>query len=693
MTNSKYIYKYTRDLNVIYIDSEESIRRDTLKIFKKFFKNVASAVDGKDGLEKYVKYNKKNEVYYDIVFTDISMLNMDGLQLIDELYNINPKQIIVVVSNNQNNNILMKLIDLGIASFILKPIKNDDLISVLYKISNNISHGKITKKHAISMKKFNKNLKQKVEEEITKNTQKEIRLLEQENALSKEQEIQKHRDMFLAKMSHDIRTPLNAIIGFTNIITNTNLNKEQSRYMELISTSSNILSNIINDILDFSKIAEGKLELDLQPTNCKKEATNFLKIFKAQIQEKGLEFIINIDPNLPECMIYDKNRLKQIVMNLIGNSIKFTNKGSITFSEELLSKKNNIATVKYIIKDTGIGIAKDKQEDIFKAFAQEDRSISTKFGGTGLGVSIADELVKLYDSELKLNSKPNVGTEFYFVLELEICDKDLLEEENELTEDIYNFNNSHILIAEDNLINQELIENILNNKNIKTTMTNNGEEVLDVYIKNKNMFDIIFMDVNMPIMGGVEALDKIRNYEKDNDIKAIPIVALTANNIKGDDDNYINLGMNDYLSKPISIKKLNSVLLKYLEKNTTEKISASQNDIVNKSDIVSYNIKDVAKELEIDLSLAEKLINKFFKKFPSQIEEMYKAIEKKDFDKLAIVLHAVKGTSGNLRLTYIEELINTLEKYSLKKDTSFLWSKNFELLDKYSKSYINQLKN
>ena len=692
MINSKNLYKYTSDLNIMYIDNEKNIRRDTIKLFKKFFKNIASAVDGKDALEKYIKYHKKNNIYYDIVFTDISMPNIDGNQLIDELYKINPEQVIVVVSDTKDNKILIKLIEQGISSFISKPINNDNLVKVLYKISSNILHGKITKKHATGMKRFNKMLKQRVKEEITKNTQKEMRLLEQENALSKEQEIQKHKDMFLANMSHDIRTPLNGIIGFTNIIKKTNISKEQLKYIELISTSSNILSNIINDILDFSKIAEGKLELDYKPTNPKIEAEKFLNIFKPQIDEKGLDFIINIDPNLPECMLYDKNRLKQIVMNLIGNSIKFTKKGSIEFSEKLLSKTDDVATIKYTIKDTGIGIAKDKQEQIFKAFSQEDKSISTKFGGTGLGVSIADELVKLYGGKLKLNSEPNLGTEFYFTLELEICHKDLLEKEYEINSDLSILNNSHILVAEDNAINQELIMNILNNKNIKTTIVNNGKEAIDIYKCNQDIFDLIFMDVNMPIINGLEALAKIRDYEKSNDIKAIPIIALTANTIKGDEEKYIELGMDDYLSKPIIIKELDKVLLKYLAKNSINKESELEKETSEISDISSYDIKNVSKELEIEVSLTEKLLNKFFKKLTSQIEEMYKAIKEKDFDKLYAVLHAVKGTSGNLRLTYIEELIHTLEKPTHAKDMDFSWSQNFKLLEKYSREYKNQLK-
>ena len=688
MLDFKEVQKYTKNLNVLYIENENKMRKKSIDIFKNYFKKVDDAIFGKDGLKKYLQFYKDTESYYDIVFTDIAMSKMDSQQLVNEIYNINPEQVITVISAHSESDKFIKFIEQGIGSFILKPIKNDNLMRILYKVSRNITNSKLTKKHNLSMKKFNKMLKERVREEIKKNTQKEIKLLEQSNALSKEYEIQKHKDMFLANMSHDIRTPLNGIIGFLDILKNTDLTKEQKKYINLISISSEILSTVINDILDFSKIAEGKLELNKQPTNCKTELTKLLSIFEPKIKEKGLKFVINLDPNLPVCIICDHYRLKQVIMNLMGNAIKFTKKGLIEFSAMVVSKTSNSATIKYSVTDTGIGIAKDKQELIFQAFSQENKSISTKFGGTGLGVSIANGLVKLAGGKLKLRSTPGIGTKFYFTLEVKTCKNILTSNKCDININMYKYNNVEILVAEDNLINQELMKNILTNKNIKITIANNGQDVIDIYKENIHKYNMIFMDINMPVMCGLKALEQIRNFEKSKKIKNIPIIALTANTIKGDREKYIDLGMNDYLSKPIDIKKLNKVLVDFLGGNNISKAPESKkNDIENNSDMLTYDINDVAIQLETDVLIIEKLIDKFFKKFDIQIKEIYEAVEVKDFEKLYSIFHAIKGTSGNLRLNYILESVTLLEKSAKSADTKFNWNKQLKQLEEYVQEY------
>ena len=687
------LYKFTKKLSVLYAEYDEELRKENIELFEDLFKKTDNALDGRSALEKYINFNKNNGNYYDIVFTDIDMPNIDGHQFIDEIHKINPEQVIIVISSYHEANRFIKLIEQEIESYIPKPINKENLITVLYKVSQNIIDNKLTKKHAKGMKKFNKVLKQRVKEEIQKNSQKEIKLLEQANALSKEQEIQKHKDMFLANMSHEIRTPLNGIIGFIEILRDTKLTPEQEKYINLITASSEILSSVINDILDFSKIAEGKLELDRQPTNCKIELLRLLSIFEAKIKEKELDFIINIDPNIPDCMICDQNRIKQVLTNLIGNAIKFTQKGSIEFSAKLLSNINGNVAIRYSIKDTGIGIAKKKQELIFQAFTQEDKSTSTKFGGTGLGVSIANRLVDLAGGKLKLVSTPDVGTEFYFTLVVKTCENALNSNIDDNNTNIYKFNKAHILVAEDNLINQELMITILSNKDIKSTIANNGQEVIDIYEKDANKFDMILMDINMPIVSGLDALSRIRNFENINSIKNIPIVALTANTIKGDKEKYINLGMDDYLSKPIDTKKLNKVLINFLAPSMVCEMSESKKETsgdTNKNKLI-YTMEDIAKELETDVLIVDKLLKKFFKKFNAQIKEMQDMVKKKDFDKLNAALHAIKGTSGNLRLNTILELVTTMEIQAKDLNTNFQWNKNFKLLEKYAKEYKNTL--
>lgn len=695
MISYKDLCKLTNNFNVMYVEDDDVIRKKTIEIFKKFFNSIDSAADGEAGLKKYKKIYKENGNYYDIVFTNIIMPNMDGHQFIDELLNINPNQVIVVISEHEETGMFIDLIEQDIESFILKPITIDSLMRVLYKVSKNVTYEKLTKKQAKGMKKFNKLLKQRVIEEVQKNTQKELRLLEQANALSKEHEIQKHKDIFLANMSHEIRTPLNGIIGFTNIIKNTDLTKEQKKYIDLISASSEILATVINDILDFSKIEEGKLELYKQPTNIKSELLKHLSIFEPTIKEKSLEFIINIDPNLPNCMMCDQNRIKQVITNLIGNAIKFTKEGSIKFNAVLLSKTDNNAVVRYSVKDTGIGIAENKQELIFRAFSQEDKSTSARFGGTGLGVSIANGIVNLAGGELKVDSKPGVGTEFYFILNLEICKQVLTTDVCDIKKSISKFNNAHVLVAEDNLINQELMQNLLTHRDIKITIAGNGREAVDIYEKDHDNFNMILMDINMPVMGGLDALSQIRDFEAANNIKHIPVVALTANTIKGDQEKYITFGMDDYISKPIKIEKLDKVLIKYLGQGLINTIVKSKKEIneESKNDIETYSIENIAAELETSVEVIDMLLKKFFKRFDIQIQEMYQAVKEEDFNKLYSILHSVKGTSGNLRLNYILELVTTLEKHAKTEDKDFQWVKSLELLEEYNQKYTDILDN
>jgi len=688
MINYDDLYKFTKKLNVLYADGEDSLRKENIVIFKDLFKKTDTTLDGKKALNQYLDFYKENESYYDIVFTDINMPNMDGHELIDEIHNINPEQVIIVTSAYNDASKFIKLIEQGIASYIIKPIKKENLRNVLYKISKSIITSKISKKHVKGMNKFNKILKQRVRDEVQKNLQKESRLLEQANALSKEYEIQKHKDMFVANMSHEIRTPLNGIIGFVDIIKNTNLSKEQRKYIDLISTSSDILSTVINDILDFSKIAEGKLELNKQPSNAKIELLKILNIFEPKIKQKNLEFIVNIDSTIPDCIMCDQNRIKQVITNLIGNAIKFTTKGSIEFNAKLLEKKEKSVSIRYSVKDTGIGIAKEKQELIFQAFSQEDKSTSTKFGGTGLGVSIASELVELAGGKLELDSTPNVGTEFYFTLKLQVCDNILIENISDTNNQVDKFNKAHILVAEDNTINQELMENILTNKNIKITIANNGQEVIDIYEKSPTKFNMILMDINMPIINGLEALAQIRHFEKTNDITSIPIIALTANTIKGDKEKYIKLGMNDYLSKPIDNKKLNQVLMDFLGNFIIRNASKTKEDVCTQDNSISnYEIKNIASILETNVVMVDKLLKKFFKKFNSQIKDIYEFVKQKDFDKLYSVLHAIKGTSGNLRLNCILDVICVLETQAKNKNKNFQWNKHIKLLEEYASEY------
>jgi PAS domain S-box-containing protein len=362
---------------------------------------------------------------------------------------------------------------------------------------------------------------------------------------------------FLANMSHEIRTPLNAIIGFLEFLKDESMGRKKClEYTQIIQSSAESLLQIINDILDFSKIESGKLEIDKHPFESKKEFTNIANLFDAKASKKNINLVLKIDKNMPEVLVTDPLRIKQVIANLIGNAVKFTKEGKNIYITIFYKKGYLFVSV----KDEGIGIPKEKQKEIFDAFAQADSSTTRKYGGTGLGLAISSKLVEMLGGKLKLKSKVGKGSEFYFAIPVEIgkIDKidDFLEEE-------INFNNKKVLVVEDNKANQMFMKILLKKMGLDFDIANDGVEAVEKYKQNR--YDAILMDENMPNMNGIEATKKIREYEKENNLPHTPIIALTANAIKGDREKFLQAGMDEYLTKPINKKDLIKILSKFLK--------------------------------------------------------------------------------------------------------------------------------
>ena len=366
----------------------------------------------------------------------------------------------------------------------------------------------------------------------------------------------KTKDTFLANMSHEIRTPLNAIIGFSNILKDANLQEEQKKQANIISKSANSLLHIINEILDFSKIESGKLEFHSQSNNLYELCDEVQTLFKGQASKKNITINFDYDKNIPKYLIFDNTRLQQVISNLISNAIKFSKEASnVYLNVNLIKQDSDYAKINISIKDTGIGIKKEKQKEIFKPFSQADQSISKEYGGTGLGLAIISRILEHMNSNIKLESVENEGSTFSFDLKLKVAEertKKIEEKTNSIKT-----KNKKVLIAEDNEINQELMKAIFEELKLQVDFANNGLEAIELF--NENSYNLIFMDINMPLCGGVEACEKIRKFDK-----SIPIIALTANAIKGDKEKFLKAGMNEHLTKPINFNKLKEVLEKYL---------------------------------------------------------------------------------------------------------------------------------
>ena len=368
------------------------------------------------------------------------------------------------------------------------------------------------------------------------------------------------KSAFLANMSHEIRTPLNGIVGFTQLLAQKNLPEEVSNYVGYIKSSSESLLVIINDILDVSKIESGKLKIENVPFSLKKKVEASIKNFEASVLHKNISLSYKVSDEVPEVLSGDPFRLKQILLNLIGNAIKFTEKGSILVEVDVSKKlANDFFELLFKVTDTGVGIACDSVEKLFKNFEQADSSITRKYGGTGLGLSICASLVNLMGGEISVKSNVGEGSVVSFTIVAEknglSTDSDRQNTTQESTDSLEFNKNIKILVAEDNKINQIMFGEVLKKAGYQSVdFVENGQEAVDA--ASSKSYDVIFMDVQMPKMDGYTATKMI----KEQATKSLPIIGLSANVFKEEKERGIQSGMDDYLEKPINTEKLMQVL-------------------------------------------------------------------------------------------------------------------------------------
>ncbi|HMG15111.1 MAG TPA: ATP-binding protein, partial [Saprospiraceae bacterium] len=479
------------------------------------------------------------------------------------------------------------------------------------------------------------------------------------------------KQQFLANMSHEIRTPMNAVMGMTNLLISKNPRNDQKAYLDGIKKSSDNLLYIINDILDLSKIEAGKIDLEKIDFSIKVVIEQVKQTLIHKAEEKGLQLISVIENDLIDVVIGDPVRLSQVLINLVGNAIKFTEKGSVSIvvascqlpvvsEQQILTIKSGIG-LKFSIVDTGIGIPEDKLQSVFESFNQAHSSDSRKYGGTGLGLTISKQFVELMGGKLAIESEINSGTTFSFIITLAEGSVENIQAQNSGKQIDGNIlNGLKIILADDNEYNRTVArDSLMSIAKVKITEATNGKEVIDIL--NTADFDVILMDVQMPILDGYETTRMIRS-EFNEDKSNIPIIALTASVVRSDLLKCKESGMNDYVPKPFIISQLISAIatntgkeIKYIvnKKNEDEKL-------INKYPILT-DLSYLEKFCEGDKVRMKKYIDLFISAVPSFNEKLKEAISKSDFIEIANQVHGFKTKMIMMGMNFSKDIAIHIE--------------------------------
>lgn len=605
------------------------------------------ATSGKQALER-VQTAKP-----DLILLDLMMPEMDGLEVCERLKaNWEQREIpVIFLTASHEQDHLLQAFEVGAVDYVTKPF---NALELLARVKTHLEL------------KYTRDRLQKTMREL---------VVTRDAAL----EATRAKSQFLATMSHEIRTPMNGVLGMTELLLKTDLNYQQIDFVQTLKASGEGLLMIINDILDFSKLEAGEMRLGREQFDLTATVESMLKLFNPQAEAKAIKIACDLDPYVPVRLRGDVYRLRQIISNLIGNAIKFTEEGEVLLkveiNQESAAKLNSDGDISlyFSVRDTGIGIAPESQAKLFKSFSQVDTSTTRKYGGTGLGLAICKQLVQLMGGEIGCSSTPGVGSTFWFTANfnkyepIESTAKSKADiGESQLTAaqavDRMDRKDLKVLLVEDTRINQKVVLNQLRILEYQADCVNNGQEALEKLTATHD-YDLVLMDCQMPVLDGYEATRLLRQKERGQSHTIV--VGLTANAMEGDREKCLAAGMDDYLPKPVSLEELSAILEKWrfdfahrksssvMSEEAQPGVVASDESIIDSDRLQAITGGDRTLELE--------LLQIFVEDLEVYLAEAKQALAETDAMVIAKKAHQIKGSTLNMGVNFMPAIAEQLQ--------------------------------